>query len=876
MSSGVTFHAFPHRDKILCKRWEIATKIDKFSALQNDVLCSVHFAPTSYRYTGSTKLKDDAVPTIFSFPSTSSHCNNVPVERKPPRKRPLSDTSNQGTVVENKLQKIAPSSPSKEDLRELLKSKDAKLEEQRRKIKVLQQKVRRRDAKIQNLQDLITDLKEKGLLRPNVSDLLSESFSGLSCELIKNHFSNQDKKNQGHRYDDEVKKFALTVHFYSPRAYEYLRPILSLPHPRALRHWTSSVECDAGFFEDVFTHLKNLVGQDPINADCCLIFDGMSIYQSVKFNKTKGAFEGFVDLGKDIVLVDEHDDTVAKEALIFMLSSLRAHWKYPVGYVLIDGLDADSLSSLVTRALQLSFEHNMKVKTLTCDGTKTNFSAMKLMGCKIGKTAECIDGRFVFGKEKNVIQWTPDIVHMLKLARNALSDMKVMRDGEGRLIEWRFIEELHDEQVREGIKFRNKLSSQHIHYHRQKMKVRLAAQTLSSSVADAIDFLRLTGLPQFQNSEGTVKFIRTVDRLFDLLNAKSPHGKGFKSPLRLGNRQVWNTVIEDSISYLSSLEDENGASMITHRRKTFVVGMITNAKSTRNLADDVLNQAVNPFDYVLGYKSSQDHIELLNSCIRGKNGNNKNPDVQQFRSALKRILLHASVTASRYANCVAMDVDDSPPIFSLKWTKNRTASSEPNAQESPEPNEFLDLDISSTLISENKENVMAYIGGCIVRTLLKKIDCDVCSEQLITSERNKKYLSFIALKDNGGLVYPAEDIVKIGMVCERYFNSAVSGVSGLSINASKKLRSKLSVAIITELSTTRPDQILFKSLLHHDIENHIIGEDLHSTQIMKAVVSAYMNIRLLRYGEEYTKTVIQRAKIGKRQQLNKLLMFEGL
>ena len=105
---------------------------------------------------------------------------------------------------------------------------------------------------------------------------------------------------------------------------------------------------------------------------------------------------------------------------------------------------------------------------------------------------------------------------------------------------------------------------------------------------------------------------------------------------------------------------------------------------------------------------------------------------------------------------------------------------------------------------------MAYIGGCIVRTLLKKIDCDVCSEQLITSERNKKYLSFIALKDNGGLVYPAEDIVKIVMVCERYFNSAVSGVSGLSINESKKLRSKLSVGIITELSTTRPDQILFK------------------------------------------------------------------
>ncbi len=49
------------------------------------------------------------------------------------------------------------------------------------------------------------------------------------------------------------------------------------------------------------------------------------------------------------------------------------------------------------------------------------------------------------------------------------------------------------------------------------MNVRLAAQTLSSSVANAIDFLDKSARLNFSESNGTVKFIRTIDRLFDML-----------------------------------------------------------------------------------------------------------------------------------------------------------------------------------------------------------------------------------------------------------------------------------------------------------------------------------------------------------------------
>ena len=103
----------------------------------------------------------------------------------------------------------------------------------------------------------------------------------------------------------------------------------------------------------------------------------------------------------------------------------------------------------------------------------------------------------------------------------------------------------------------------------------------------------------------------------------------------------------------------------------------------------------------------------------------------------------------------------------------------------------------------------------------------------------------------------------------------VSG-TGEDINASKNLRRYLINAIIADLSITRPSHVLFCSLLQHDIETHFINEDLHSTQLMKAIVRKFINMRLLRYGQEYTQTVVKRGVLGKRQQMNKFLMFNGL
>ena len=85
----------------------------------------------------------------------------------------------------------------------------------------------------------------------------------------------------------------------------------------------------------------------------------MAIKNNIIYNKRTGRYLGYIDLGGSILVDDE--DTEAKEALVFMLVSLRKSWKYPIGYVLIDKINAGTLNSLLSEALRQSLEHSIKI-----------------------------------------------------------------------------------------------------------------------------------------------------------------------------------------------------------------------------------------------------------------------------------------------------------------------------------------------------------------------------------------------------------------------------------------------------------------------------------------------------------------------------------
>lgn len=57
---------------------------------------------------------------------------------------------------------------------------------------------------------------------------------------------------------------------------------------------------------------------------------------------------GFVNFGNNI-----HNDQLAKNALIFMLTCANGSWKMPLGYFLINGISAEKKASLVRNCVEI-------------------------------------------------------------------------------------------------------------------------------------------------------------------------------------------------------------------------------------------------------------------------------------------------------------------------------------------------------------------------------------------------------------------------------------------------------------------------------------------------------------------------------------------
>ena len=144
------------------------------------------------------------------------------------------------------------------------------------------------------------------------------------------------------------------------------------------------------------------------------------------------------------------------------------------------------------------------------------------------------------------------------------------------------------------------------------MKVKLAAQVFSSSVADALEFLRVD-CDHFSQRENaaTVTFVRNIDRLFDILNSHSPFAVGFKAALHCDNMRYWTECLSKLRDYISALKTVDGTLLLNHRRKTAFMGFIISINSVIGLATELLTRDVNPFKYFLTYKLSQDHLELF-------------------------------------------------------------------------------------------------------------------------------------------------------------------------------------------------------------------------------------------------------------------------
>ncbi len=388
------------------------------------------------------------------------------------------------------LQKKVAKTVSTEEKRDELQKK------LRQKIRTLQQQLRRSKQKVTTLIEVISVLEEKSLITSKEAEGLQSTFENKHLQFLYNLKANLKASPSGRRYSDEIKEFALTVYFYSPKAYKYIRSIIPLPNQSLIREWSTSLKCNPGFIEEAFTSLSDLISGSPINKDSCLVIDAMSIRKQTLWDAEKDRYSGFVDLGDEIQ--SDKSAKLASEALVFLLVGTRSHWKCPIGYFLVDKISAKDQAKLVSKSLELAAKAGLKVWSVTAGGTAVNLRTFEILGCNFNGSYDEMTTSIIHPTTGEEVFIILDPCHMLKLARNALAHLGTIVDGEGNAIRWQHIEELQKLQELEGLNLGNKLSSNHLKFQKHKMNVRLAAQTLSSSVANAIEFLdKSTKLPSF-------------------------------------------------------------------------------------------------------------------------------------------------------------------------------------------------------------------------------------------------------------------------------------------------------------------------------------------------------------------------------------------
>lgn len=763
--------------------------------------------------------------------------------------------------------------PRKHKLKKELRLKTTLAKKRLNTVKKLQQQNKRLKRKNLMLKDVVEKMKSNGFNDSSLHTALSGLPEDLVCILKK-------KKSKNGRsilkFTPSIKKFALTVNFYSPAAYKYIRSELlsCLPHPSTICKWYQTIDGKPGFTEEAFRALHIKYSQSDKKL-ACLVVDEMAIRQQKIFNG--------VDV--DGIVTHGASGEIATQAYVLMLVSLNDSFKLPLGYFLVNGFSAEQRCNVILMCLERCHEVGAEVVSLTFDGCPSNLAAAKKLGCNFDDINNLIT-HFKHPVTKNPVVVILDPCHMIKLVRNSMQSKKNFIDKDGNKIKWQYLEHLKNLQDNIGLHFGNKITQRHLQFRNNVMNVKLATQTLSHSVATS---LRLCStdlkLKDFENANATINFIEIMNNLFDTLNTRSLGSYNFKKPFTLERKDELFEFLNHSFTYLKELKIEvkrkitrkvngetfktiiNNTKLITDTQsKTGFLGLLICISSFKTLFTElVVNRKI--LQFILPYKFSQDHIELFFGVIRNHGRCNNNPNASQFMGIYKKILVNSELRSKFTGNCIPLE---DIPILNCSSAINKTTPGyrhklrEINVSNINFETEMQNCMVFSNMLDverqlpETIQLIVGYIGGFVTKKLQTQLNCPSCISLLLASEK-LYFHKLISLKDFGGLLYPSVLVFKITSLTESVLRQLINeNEKGLS-------RSHNLPVMVTKCFA--------KTLQRSDILNNLKDshplESNHDVMLLKSIIEQYLRVRLHYIAKK------ESLIITSRQKLNKLTIFRG-
>lgn len=632
-------------------------------------------------------------------------------------------------------------------------------------------------------------------------------------------------------YPPFVRLFCFTLHAYSKKAYEYLREVFSqhLPSTKTIQSWYRSIDGSPGFTESAFDALRQKAEEEKpsgLPLVVGLIFDEMSIRTHSYWDKSSKQFLGHITAGKEGL----HDtfSPLASHAFVMMISGISIEFKIPIGYVLSGALSAREKYTLLNEAMFRLHECGVKLASFTFDGARENISTMQMLGAKYSDGKPYFENPFDKGNNVYLILDAP---HMLKLARNCLARKGILYDWEENEVKWQHFHELVMLQIKEQMNLGNKVTKTHLEYESNKMNVRLAAQTLSMSTADSIEYLDTHMKYEiFFNSKGTTSYMRFVDTLFNTMNSKSGHcDNEYKAPFSDETLEKFKKYFEYAKNYIDGLkvvEDGQKKSILKTRSFTPYFGFLHNMTSFKGIYNDYVKK--NGIEKFYAFCVSQDHIESFFGCIRRMIGNNDNPNELQFKGCYRKLLVCNEISSSTKSNCE----NDITKILTVSSRKKATQDTDlrTDSVELLEAYHFEVDNAGDDPIENLETNIRAYLASIIESKVIRKIvlqgnkGCTKCID--IFTENELSDDEFVAFKSaTNGIFQPCKSTLYIINYVE----------ANLKHIQSQPTSNK---AFVTNVLNQMDFSSLYVSSSSEDTDNHD-----HKKELIKIIIDSYLDYK---------------------------------
>ncbi|KAG8235977.1 hypothetical protein J437_LFUL017913 [Ladona fulva] len=337
----------------------------------------------------------------------------------------------------------------------------------------------------------------------------------------------------------------------------------------------------------------------------------MSLGEGFKYNDHENRIIGFEDLGS-LGRTQRH----ANHALVFMALGLTKAWKQPVAYYYVHGTcPTKALKSLLLEIIARLQRCGLKVMATVCDQMSSNRAVIESL-------AKGEDDRFFMVNGHKVDPFY-DVPHLVKSTCNAFRHSTVQ--WEGKTADWAVVQKVFQLEKYSPYKW-TKLTEHHMNPSNcDKMRVRMAAQTMSSSVAGSIYAFFIVGNSEELKSSAvhTAEFIGDVSNLFESFNSA-----------------------QDSSAYkpLRCLLKENS------EQWQFWDGWLNNIRGMRVIFQEF---STSSRKFLIPRRKNQDSLENLFCTVRQHGQCNLNPTCWQFGSALKTCILNKLVSGkTRSSNCI--------------------------------------------------------------------------------------------------------------------------------------------------------------------------------------------------------------------------------